>query len=278
MILDEVEADIASQLEDQSRLGIQITRRNDIPDTGPTNKGVWYQIPQVTSVFADLKRSTELSAENSPRDAASAYTYFIRAMALILERFDAKYIDIQGDGIFGLFSGKGSIFYAAACAITMRTEVQREVAIRFDKDTECDWDLTAGIGIDRGTLLVRRLGLRGTKQNEVWAGKPVNMSAKLSSLAEPNHVVVSERVFRQFEGSSKLRKRTLLWSCGCDESTTGAGLDVLEGQTCFLWQERTVNEDMGLDFNIFHELGSKWCEIHGPEFCETIVTGRRPYA
>ena len=124
LILDEIESDVASQLDDQSRLGIQITRRNEIPDAGPTNKGVWYQIPQVTAVFADLKRSTELSAENSPRDAASAYTYFIRAMALILERFDAKYIDIQGDGIFGLFSGKGSIFYATACAITMRTEVQ----------------------------------------------------------------------------------------------------------------------------------------------------------
>ena len=124
---------------------------------------------------------------------------------------------------------------------------------------------------------MRRLGLRGTKQNEVWAGKPVNMSAKLSSLANPNHVVVSERVFGQFEESSKLRKRALLWTCGCDRSTTGAGLNVPEGQTSFLWNKMPVTENIGLDFNFFHELGSKWCDIHGPEFCETIVTGRRPY-
>ncbi len=277
MILDEVESDLSSQLNDQSRLGIQITRRNDVPDTGPSNKGVWYQIPQVTAVFADLKRSTELSAENRPIDAARAYTYFIRAMALILERFEARYVDIQGDGIFGLFSGKGSTFHAAACAITMRTEVQREVAVRFEEDTRCDWELTAGVGIDRGTLLVRRLGLRGTKQNEVWAGRSVNMSAKLSSLAEPNHVAVSERVFRQFQGSAKLRKRALLWSCGCDGNAIGAGLDVPAGQTSLLWEEKAVTEDVGLDFHSIHELGSKWCHIHGPEFCETIVTGRRPY-
>lgn len=48
---------------------------------------------------------------------------------VILNKFDAKYVDIQGDGIFGLFSGKGSRYMAAACAITMRTAVEREVAV-----------------------------------------------------------------------------------------------------------------------------------------------------
>ena len=276
MILDDVEADVSSQLDEQSRLGVQITRQNDVPDTGPTNRGVWYQIREVTAVFADLKRSTELSAENSPRVAARAYTYFIRAMAVILDRFEAKYVDIQGDGIFGLFSGKDSRFLAAACAITLRTEVEREVAVRFEKDTSTDWNLTAGIGVDHGTLLVRRLGLRGTKQNEVWAGKPVNMSAKLSSLAGSNQVVVSDRVFRQYERASKLRSRALLWTCGCNGDAVGSGLDTPAGQTTYLWEEESVCEGLGLDFQTFHRLGSKWCQIHGSEFCEAIVTGRRP--
>ena len=276
MILDDVEADVSSQLDEQSSLGVKITRKDDVPDSGPTNSGVWYQIPQVTAVFADLKRSTELSAENSPRVAARAYTYFIRAMTVILNQFDAKYVDIQGDGIFGLFSGKGSRFMAAACAITMRTQVEREVAVRFKSDTSSDRDLTAGVGIDHGTLLVRRLGLRGTKQNEVWAGKPVNMSAKLSSLAGSNQVVASGRVFRQYEEASELRQRALLWTCGCDGDTEGPGLDAPVGRTSYLWEEETVPEDLGLDFQTFHILESKWCMIHGPEFCETIVTGRRP--
>lgn len=61
--------------------------------------------------------------------------YFIRAVALILERFSAKYVDIQGDGIFGLFSGEHSTFLAAAAEVTMRTQVEREVAGRFREDT-----------------------------------------------------------------------------------------------------------------------------------------------
>lgn len=267
---------MASQLDDQSDLGVQITRRNEVPDEGPTNKGVWYQIPNVTAVFADLKRSTELSTEGKAVDAAFAYTYFIRAMALILDRFSARYVDIQGDGIFGLFSGDRSTFLAAAAAITMRTQVQREVAARFRNDASADWKLTAGIGVDCGSLLVRRLGLRGTKQNEVWAGKPVNVAAKLSSIADSNGVVVSQRVFDQYEGASQLRKRALLHSCGCEGDVQGSGLAAPLRETVYLWDRDAVPQGLGLDFENLFRLGSKWCETHGAEFCETIVTGRRP--
>ena len=199
MLLDDVQGDVANQVSQQSQLGVQITRVNEVPETGPTNKGVWNQIRTVTAIFADLKESTALNADNSPKDAAFAYTYFIRAMAVILERFGADYVDIQGDGIFGLFGGEGSSFYAAACAITMKTEVARTVSVQFEKDTNVDWKLRAGFGVDVGTLLVRRLGLRGAKQNEVWAGKPVNMASKLSSQADSNQLVVSERVFAKYE-------------------------------------------------------------------------------
>ncbi len=278
MLLDDVQADVSSQLEDQSNLGVQITRKNDVPEQGPTNRGVWFQIPNVTAVFADLKGSTELSSDESPKISAFAYTYFIRAMTLILDRFSVGYVDIHGDGIFGLFSGSGSRFKAAAAAITMRSLVESEVAVQFEKDTSTDWKLTAGIGIDHGTLLVRRLGLRGTKENEVWAGKPVNVASKLSSAAGSNQVVVSNRVFNQYEKSSKLRRRVLIRSCGCDEEVEGDGLDAEVEDTVELWEQEDAPEGMGLDFDKIHILRSKWCSKHGSEFCEALVTGKRPVA
>ena len=276
MILNDVTASVTAQLNDQAELGVQVVGKNEVPETGPANGGVWWRIPNVTAVFADLKGSTDLNVSGSRRDSALAYTYFIRAMAVILDRFSAGYIDIQGDGIFGLFSGPGSIFKAAACVITMRTEVERTVSARFNRDASTQWDLEAGLGIDRGTLLVRRLGLRGTKQNEVWAGKPVNTAAKLSSVAGPNQVVVSDRVFAGYEGASKLRKRAMIWSCGCEGSLQGGGLDVPAGQTSRLWNEEPTPEGLGLDFPCIFRLKSAWCAFHGMEFCETIVTGERP--
>ena len=66
LILDDVVADVSSQLDAQAELGIQVTRQNEVPEVGPTNAGVWFQIPQVTAIFADLKASTELSATRKP--------------------------------------------------------------------------------------------------------------------------------------------------------------------------------------------------------------------
>lgn len=276
MLLDEVLADLTSQLDDQAELGVQITVQNEVPEKGPVNKGLWLRIPNVTAVFVDLKRSTELSADSTPKTSAFAYTYFVRAMVLIFERFGSNYIDIHGDGVFALFSGPQSDFYAVASAITARTQIECDIAVRFEKDTSTDWKLTAGVGIDRGTLLVRRLGLRGAKQNEVWAGKPVNMAAKLSSVACSNQVVVSDRVFSRYQNASYIRRRALLWDCGCCEEVRGDGLDIPIGETKCLWTEEPAPAEMGLDFDQLYRLKSKWCCVHGAEFCETIVTGCRP--
>ena len=264
MILDEVMADVMSQLNDQARLGVQVERATDVPQEGPVHRGVWIQIRGVTAVFADLKNSTGLNADNDASSAAHAYTYFIRAMTVILERFDVKYIDIQGDGIFGLFSGRESEFLAIAAAITMITSVERDLAVRFSRNTSTNWNLTAGIGIDRGTLLVRRLGLRGTKQNEVWAGKPVNTAAKLSSLAGPNQILVSQRMFNIYNSSSGTRRQILFESCGCNRSNRRR------------WVPITVPNVLSLDFNNAHRFSLPWCERHGSEHCETLITGRRP--
>ena len=275
LILDSVVGDVSSQLADQSRLGIEIAQASDVPETGPSHRGLWQQIPNVTAVFADLKRSTELSATHSRRETAFAYTYFIKAMTVVLEGFDAKYVDIQGDGIFGLFSGKNSTFLAAASGITMRTQVEREVAVRFDQDASTEWNLAVGVGIDNGTLLVRRLGLKGTKENEVWAGTAVNVAAKLSSLAGPNQVAVSNRAFSHYKRASQLRQQALIWSCGCSGNSRGRGLDVAIGETACRWEKKAAPERLGLDFTHYHRLRSPWCVTHGSEYCETIVTGRR---
>lgn len=276
MILDQVKTDVAAQLNDQAQLGGNIVTVSDIPETGPANRGLWFQIPNVTAVFADLNRSTQLSAAQNRRLSTVALNYFTRAMSVAFYHFEARYVEVQGDAVFGLFSGKGSMFRAAACAITMRTLVEIEVARRFRVDTSGDWNLTAGIGVDRGTLLVRRLGLRGTKQNEVWAGKPLNMAAKLSSLSSGNQVIVSARMFHRYERFSELRRRALLYSCGCDGSVLGQGLNAPIGTTRYLWDKQPVPQNLGFDFANLHRLKSKWCDIHGAEFCEALVTGKHP--
>ena len=275
MTLDEVTTSVVAQLNDQARLGVQVVNQDDVPEAGPANRGLWWRIPNVTAVFADLKGSTALSSSVPPEAAAIAYTYFIRAMTVVMEKFSAGYIDIQGNGISGLFGGQRWMFFAAACAITMRTLMEKEVAEKFKRDSSAQWDLKAGIGVDRGTLLVRRLGLRGTKQNEVWAGKPVNVAAKLSSVAGPNQVAVSDRMFAGYKGAARIRQQALLWSCGCEGRNRGVGLGTGPGQTSKLWAKQAAPRDLGLDFRSIYTRKSGWCRQHGAEFCEAVLTSQR---
>ena len=276
MKLDEVGASVKEQLNTQAKLGVQIVEQAQVPGEGPANDGLWWRIPKVTAVFADLKCSTSISVNGSRKDAAFAYTYFTRAMTVILERFGARYVDIQGDGIFGLFSGKNSVFSAAACAVTMKTQMERVVEPRFRKDALTKQALKVGIGMDQGSLLVRRLGLRGTRQNEVWAGNPVNMAAKLGSLAGQNQVVVSDRVYEAYSNAPKIRQRAILWSCGCSIGKSKAGLGLPAGEATQLWSKVAVPEKLGLDFHSAFGRKTMWCGKHGAEFCEAVVTGVEP--
>ena len=274
MKLEEVTASVTEQLDTQAKLGVNVVDHHDVPEQGPVNGGEWWRIREVTAVFADLKHSTSISVNGSRNDAAFAYTYFIRAMTVILERFGTRYVDIQGDGIFGLFSGKDSVFLAAASAITMSTHMERVVEPKFRKDASTNQSLKVGIGVDRGTLLVRRLGLRGTRQNEVWAGRAVNVAAKLTSVAGNNQVVISDRVFDAYNKASKIRRRALLWTCGCSVGKPKGGLDIPQGETPYLWSEVPVPKKLGLDFQTAYRRKTMWCGRHGAEFCQAVVTGK----
>ncbi len=275
MILEDVVASVASQLDQQAALGVDIESEDAVPDHGPVHGGVWLQIPEVTVVFADIKGSTALNNRLGPRLAIRAYTFFNRAMVAVLDGFQARYIDVQGDAVFGLFSGKGSRFQAAAAAITMKTQVETSVADRFRQYASGQWEMAAGIGVDRGKLLVRQLGIRGAGMNEVWAGTPVNTAAKLSSVAGPNEVVVSERVFSDYENSAKIRRRALLRGCGCRGNVRGRGLDLATNEADLLWKQDSISGNLGLDFDHIYRLRQPWCPIHGAEFCEATVTRQR---
>ena len=259
----------------QADLGTKIESQDGVPDHGPVHGGVWLQIPEVTAVFADLKGSTALNAKFGAKAATQAYTYFNRAMSVILDGFKARYVDVQGDAVFGPFSGKGSRFLAAACAITMKTQVETVVADRFRQDTSTEWELAAGVGVDRGKLLVRRLGIERAGMNEVWAGTPVNVAAKLSGVAGRNEVVVSDRVLADYENSAKIRRRALLWDCSCRRNVSGRGLDLPAGEAECLWRPDSVPGNLGLDFERIYRLRRSWCPAHGAEFCEAVVTRQR---
>lgn len=58
---------------------------------------------------------------------------------MTLETFQVRYVDVPGDGIFGLFSVKGPRLLAGAYPITMKTRLETVVSERFCRDVSGPW-------------------------------------------------------------------------------------------------------------------------------------------
>jgi len=233
--------------------------RNSIPPANsiPLNNRLhWFRIPDVISVFVDMKGSTQLSAQKHERGTAGAYQLFTGTAVDLFHEFNAPYIDVRGDGVFALFN-QDQIYLAFAAAITFKTFADDIFVPRLEEVTGVE--LGAHIGIDQKTVLVRRIGLkrhddRTDRQNEVWAGKPVNMSSKLAAMGEAGELLVSDRYFKRIT-DERVRK-----SCGCPDN-----------KKVDLWTPIDVTDDPKFDFDTAYCLKTCWCETHGEEYCNAIM-------
>lgn len=235
------------------------TDRNTLPESDiyPLNDpNHWLKIKGVICVFFDMKDSTKLSAEEKPEIVAKAYNLFTGTAVKILNELNSSYIDIRGDGAFGLFN-LIQPHTALAAAVTFKTFADYVFKEQMKEIT--DIEVGTHIGIDQRIVLVKKLGIKQSKgstdrQNEVWAGKPVNMASKLASLSEDGQMLVSPRFFNNFSNELVLK------SCGCPN-----------GEKKDLWEEIDVSEKGWFDFDKAYSLKTCWCAKHGKEYCKRII-------
>lgn len=264
MFIQEIQQ-IINEAQQRYAQGEVVEQRNQIPtssDDIPLETNKWLRIDDVVCVFIDMKNSTQLSVQTQDKTTASVYQYFTNTAVKMLNAFNASYIDIKGDGAFGLFEKK-NIYRALCSAISFKT-----FSYRYLSDPNTNSGIFCHIGMDMKSVLVKRMGLRKVgettlKQNEVWAGKPVNMASKLAPLGENNNLVVSDRVFNVFDqhGHEKV-----LYSCGCLTNGVPSG----EGKVS-IWFPLDLNNDPKFDFQKAYCLETYWCKTHGQEFCNAIL-------
>jgi len=235
---------------------ISIQDVNHIPENPPIeNPSHWMRVKDVICVYTDLIGSTKLSAIRRTTTTAKVYRLFTQTITNIFHSMEAPYIDIKGDGVFALFNFD-QVYRAFVSAIHIKTFVEEEfLPLIKGILSEDESGIGAHLGIDQKTVLVRKIGLkminRSDRQNEVWAGKPVNMASKLASLSKDGELYVSERYF------SKISSDYARYCCKCSEKT-------------FLWKEVELN-DSKFDFEKAYILTSKWCNIHGKEYAEELL-------
>lgn len=213
----------------------------------------------------DLDKSSKLSARKDPVTMARLYEYFTQNIVelLSMDSISADYIDIKGDGVFGIYQGQKAIERAFVAGITFRTFFQKVIKKRFS-----GIELTCKTSLCIDELLVKKIGNR-KYNNEVWAGRLVNNTYKLMKVSDKikegnsmhnqkSFLVVSSDIF---EYLNLYHHDHAVVSCGCTS-------DGLPAQLWNTFDVTTMDDIVG---KTAYYLESYWCDTHGDEYLSHIL-------
>lgn len=256
--------DLLDECEDVASSGLTADVKIEDQDSFPSSLHVhvprWKRVFDVVAVVGDMKNSTGLSFREHPKTSAKAYEAITGNMVRILDYYEPNFVDIQGDGVFGLYHGELAHERALCAAISMITFSRLRLMQLLEEHLPGVPPIGIKTGMAVGTITAKRVGIRGTEE-PVWAGKPVNWAVKCAQTADVHELVATKKVFNHFQVNDWVK-----WSCGCRGGIPNTSNPEL------LWQTTTVPP---LGNELCFRLESYWCPNCGDEFHEAILEGEK---
>jgi class 3 adenylate cyclase/tetratricopeptide (TPR) repeat protein len=166
--------------------------------TAPARYG---EIRRLTIMFADLVDSTALSTRLEPETYHTLVGRYRDEVRRVVDRYEGHISSIKGDGLLAVFGHPKAHENDVRRAVAAGLDIARAVA-RLSEQAERKFGVAINVrvGIHRGLVYL------DTDQDDVY-GFAANMTARLSGLAEPGTVVVSDSVAPLVRGSFELETR-----------------------------------------------------------------------
>lgn len=245
-------------------------RNNLAADQLPDAAGqTWYRMENVVAVFVDLQGSTQLSVGKHPASTAAIYQSAMKNAVKVLHEFEADFIQVQGDGAFGLFWSDRPVERAVCAGITVRTFSERVLEPRLAQRWPDAPATGFKVGVAQGRVLVKKVGTprNSNEQEPIWAGKPVNFAAKAAQQASRGELIVTASVWEAIEANDYL-------TVACNHDATDKQ-EIEAAATGPLWEPVSIvkladdePESEG------HVLATVWCERCGPAFVRAVLDGK----
>lgn len=159
------------------------------------------EIRRLTILFADVVDSTELSTRVEPEIYRLVIGRYRDIVSATVERYEGHIGSTKGDGLLVVFGHPTAHENDVGRAVHAGLDIAREVA-RLSEQTERRLGIAVAVrvGVHRGLVYL------DTAQDDVY-GLAANLAARLSGLATPNSVVVSDPVAALVRNDFELQER-----------------------------------------------------------------------
>lgn len=165
-----------------------------------------------TYLYADLADSTELQQRHGADIAARVTRMYLNGAARLIRSNDGSIKSYDGDRVMGVFVGntmRNNAVWAAMQLCWLVDEVICPLVKDATNDGKVYWQVTHGVGIDTGDVVIARAGVRNldgdTAHNDlVSIGRAPNVAAKLSALRDRPPITVTADVYNGLNGVRRL--------------------------------------------------------------------------
>lgn len=163
---------------------------------------------KATFLYADLANSSKIVKELDTRIAAKIIKSFIATASKLIKHNNGKIVSFDGDRVLGVFYGNRKNSDAAKCGLQIKWAVNKVIKEKFESTYDAvknaSFTINHGVGIDTGTVMAVRGGVRGDN-DLIWIGRAPNLAAKLSDLRETGYqTFITAAVYNNMLESSKL--------------------------------------------------------------------------
>ena len=160
---------------------------------------------QLTVMFCDLVGSTALSQRVELEELRQVIQAYHDLCAEVIARFDGYLARYLGDGALVYFgfpvAHEGDAYQAVRAGLEIIAALPRlNARLQQTVDALRTFPLQVRIGIHTGTVVAGEVKTEDTRDLVEVVGEPLNLSARLQEIAEPNSVVVCATTFQLIQG------------------------------------------------------------------------------
>jgi class 3 adenylate cyclase len=153
---------------------------------------------EVTAVFCDLRGFTSFAEAAEPEEVLDVVREYHRELGAIIVAHGGTLEHFAGDGMMIFLNDPKPVADHPAEAVRMAVEMRDRFATLSERWRRLGFELGLGIGISVGHATLGRIGFEGHFGYAV-IGSVANLAARLCAIAEPDQIVLSERVYVRVE-------------------------------------------------------------------------------